>query len=187
MADIVLLIERIGDELEVSVESDTSPAAPTDNQKARRGATAPGKAHGRGREILEQKRKRKHGGAGGHDHDLSSGPHQTMILVEGQGDKVTFKCDKLFTVDVEFDPAYLAPGDDEPRRSPFLGWDTPQTGKQEGGAGPFIVPAAAFNNDKRQDSGGHSIDNTRPTDHHFYKMTVWSEGLKLDPDWYCDR
>jgi hypothetical protein len=49
-----------------------------------------------------------------------------------------------------------------------------------------------FNNDKRKErlpngSDGQDIDDTRPTDQRFYKATVWSEGLKLDPDWYCDR
>jgi hypothetical protein len=171
MANITLLIERVGDELEVTVQDD-----PGDDQKGRRGAAVAG--HGRNREMKEQKRKRKQHDAGGHDHDLASGQHQTMILIDGRGDTVTFKCATVFTVDVEFDPTYLDPGDPEPQRSPF-NWAIPQTGTP-GGGGLFVVGPAAFN-----DAG--IGPKTRPSDHHFYKMTIWSGGLKMDPDWYCDR
>ena len=137
MADIVLLIERVGDDLEVSVESDT-PA--TDNQKARRGepieASPTGEAgKSRNRKYIESSTQRVVT-----PMTISArGAHQTMILVDKRGDRVTFKCAKAFVVDVEFDPAYRDSHEPEPRRSPFLGWDNPQTGKQEGGAGPFLV------------------------------------------------
>ena len=183
MAEITLLIETIGDELEVTVETENPP----NTQKGRRGAPITGKPHGRSREIKEQKINRRQHADGGHDDThLSAGPHQTMILLEGQSDRVTFKCAKPFVVDVEFDPAYQDPHEPEPRRSPFKDWNTPQSSKQETPASPHLA-FGEFINDKREDSAGHSIDGTRPTDYRFYKMTVWCDGLKMDPDWYCDR
>jgi hypothetical protein len=178
MANLTLIIDRIGDELEVFVQDD-----PTDDQKGRRGAPARDKPHGRNREIKELKRKRKQNEAGG-DHDLASGPHQTLILVDLKNDKVTFKSALPFVVDVVFDPAYFDPTEGvEPLRSPFLGWDKPQSSQPTGTAPhPHEVKDAQFKDDKRD-----GINGTKPSDYHFYKMTVWCDGLIHDPDWYCDR
>jgi hypothetical protein len=178
MANIEVLIERIGDELEISVDSVT-----TNDQKLRRKEIPTGKAHGRNRQIKEQKRKRKHHGTGGDEHDLASGPHQTMILIDGRNDTVTFKSELSFVVDVAFDPAYFDPHEEEPLRSPFSGWNKPQSSKEEGAAPhPHVVKDAKFIDAKRD-----GINGTRPSDYHFYKLTVWCDGLTHDPDWFCDR
>jgi hypothetical protein len=180
MTDLVLLIKRVGDELEVSVESET----PDDSQEKRRDGKARDKDHGRSREIKEQKRhRRQHSGGGGDHADLGAGPHQTMILLEDKKDKVTFKCDRPFTIDVEFDPDYQDFHKPDPRRSPF-GWTTPQSSAFDGAK---HVVKATYDDDERKDSKGNKIDETRPSDYHFYKMTLWCDDLKMDPDWYCDR
>jgi hypothetical protein len=198
MSKIVMFIERIGDELELSMKSEDAQGDTKQglqlqrrNLPSKQGDQLP---RNRGMKELKQHRMQHAHSEGGHEH--LTGVHQTMILLDTTADiagnptpqqvmdTVVFQCEKEFVVDVEFDPSVRDLHEPEPRRSPFL-WDYPQKSKLNAGTG-FHEVTADFDNSFRKE-GGVDIPKTAPTDYQFYKATVWSQGLKLDPDWFCDR
>jgi hypothetical protein len=205
MSQIVMLIEKVGGELELRLVDDQPQGdAEEGKQKQRRNhPSRQGDEEPRNRSMKELKLKRKKkslmvsAGASAHAMKHLTGVHQTIILLDKKNvtDTVIFKCAQPFVVDVEFDPEVRDLEKPLPRRSPFQGWDIPQfSGEADDAEFPgFKVVRGTFNNDNRirrlatGEEGGMEIDDTRPTDQRFYKATVWSEGLKLDPDWFCDR
>jgi hypothetical protein len=194
-----MLIENVGGELELTLSTEDSQGDAEQGLQLQRRNHPSGQGNNepRNRDMKEVKlkRKKKNGGASSGRHDSShlvAGTHQTIILLDRNNvtDTVVFECAQPFVVDVEFDPSARDVENPQPRRSPFVGWDTPQFSAPDP-RGVHVV-TGVFNNDKRKErlpngSDGQDIDDTRPTDQRFYKATVWSEGLKLDPDWYCDR
>ena len=196
MSQIVMLIEKVGDELEMTLkeENNLSPTNEGSQRQRRDKGSGQGREQARNREMKEQRNKRKAHSHEAHvEHDLT-GIHQTIILLDkpNANDQVVFISTQPFVVDVEFDPGLRAhDAEDDPRRSPFTGWDTPQSSVLDTSGGRFNgfhVVSGVFNNDKRKNSDGtKDLDKTRPTDQMFYKAIVWSQGLKLDPDFFCDR
>jgi len=187
MSKIVMLIEKVGDELEMCLkdEIELSPPGEATQRERRQSVSGQGNGQPRNREIKEKREKRaKENGRKGH-HD-TSGPHLPIILLEKHDadDQVIFICEEPFVVDVEFDPELQNKKEKDPRRSPFKDWDMPQVSKLRAGMHQVV---GIFDNAKRKDDEGHDIDDTRPTDQMFYKATVWSQNLKLDPDFICDR
>jgi hypothetical protein len=174
MAAFDILIQEVGGELELSLPD----VAQIDQQTIRRAGNT-NQSPGKGRKdfIKAQRQSRRQPG---HDHPDLIGPHLPIILLPG--DIVTFKCAKPFVVDVKYDPGFLKPGDPVPPRSPFRDPATqnpftlPQTSKQQSGK---EVVEAEFN-------GSLAFINDVAR-HLFYKCTVWSNNLELDPDFICDR
>jgi hypothetical protein len=184
MATITIEIKRVGDELELEV-TEAAGGDPNEGlQIQRRRSASPFDPRPRNRKMKEQKRHRMQHASADAVEDVQSGVHQTIILLDKNNftDKVVFKSAKPFVVDVEFDPTVQDLDDPEPRRSPFL-WDTPQKSQP---VGAIHQVEAVFDNSPLM-AGGAPIAKTKPTEYQFYKATFWSDGLKLDPDWYCDR
>jgi len=187
MSKIVMLIERVGDELEMSLheEIELSPADEGTQRERRQSPSAQGAGRPRNREIKEIRAKRAKKN-GRHGHPDTSGPHLPIILLDKHNadDQVVFISAEPFVVDVEFDPDLQDKEKKDPRRSPFKDWEMPQFSRLRAGMHQVV---GIFVNEKKRDSDGDDIDDTRPTDQMFYKATVWSQGLKLDPDFICDR
>jgi hypothetical protein len=179
MAEYELFIEKIGGELEVSlVREDAQGDMTQGTQKQRRGFVSGGKS--RNEKIREAKESRRLEHA--RQIDLV-GPHIPIIIRDLPGaanDTVIWKCNAAFIVDVEVDDGYKKDtGAPNPPRSPFVNTVTgqdfsvmPQAAQAVGGV--FVVT-------------GKVTKGTQAPDHMFYKMTIWSQGLKLDPDFFCDR
>jgi hypothetical protein len=117
-----------------------------------------------------------------------------MLLFRGRApfDEVIFRSPDEFVVDIEYDPEFLGINDNEPVRSPF-GWAHPQSSKLYGGPsdpdlnGLQVVTGVFAKDDDRKDLQGNDVKDTKPSDFKFYKVTVWQNGLKLDPCFFCDR
>jgi hypothetical protein len=151
------LIAPVGGELEMTVVVGEAL------QTARRTST-------RKTRIKNEKKERHHAD---HKHPDLIGPHTPFILVDkgGDSDVVVFKCAQPFVIDVERDDGFDTKGSN-PDRSPF-GWTTPQVSTPAGGM--------------HQVTGTYAKNNDDTSLHMFYKCTVWSNNLKLDPDFICDR
>ena len=112
--------------------------------------------------------------------DQVKGPIIIRDLPGASNDTVIWKSNAAFIVDVEVDDGYKKDtGAPNPPRSPFVNTVTgqdfsvmPQAAQAVGGV--FVVT-------------GKVTKGTQAPDHMFYKMTIWSQGLKLDPDFFCDR
>lgn len=115
----------------------------------------------------EMRRNRMpYGALADHGHD-SDPDHVTIVLSESLGDIVEWVSSQDLVVDVGPDPGLVAiPGTP---RSPF-GWMLPERGRP--GAGGFKVSATM-------------VPNGGAVRQRFYKYTVWTAGLQLDPDISC--
>ena len=152
-----ILITPVGGELEMTVVVGEAL------QTARRTSARKAK--------IKKEKKDRHNSD--HKHPDVIGPHTPFILIDKNGDSdvVVFTCAQPFVIDVEMDTGYDTKGN--PDRTPF-GWATPQASAPVAGGMHQVTATYAKNND---DSSVHM----------FYKCTVWSNSLKLDPDFICDR
>jgi len=191
MAVTVLLVEQIGNEIEVTIESENAEglAAPNPTtQKERRGSSSPrGGVKMRRKDYYLQQREARE--LPTRVHAELMGPHIPIILLELPGaheDKIVWKCAQRFVVQLDMDPGYAPvntpPGAEPPPVCPLKdtvtgeAWSHPQT--SQAGAGPyagFQVVQATYRK------------ATRAKEHLFYKCTIWCNGLKYDPDFYCDE
>jgi hypothetical protein len=183
----VLSVDEVGGELELSLESET----PANTQRDRRDATlGNGHPHGRNQKrkdyIKSERDKRRKPNASPEEF---IGPHVPIILLEraNDTDMVVWKCSRPFVVDMAIDTAYSVPGGVHAPRSPLTNAVTnedfslaPQVGAQDADfpgnplGGNYYTVKGEFRR------------NTGAIDHIFYKCTVWSNGLVIDPDFYCD-
>ncbi|MBI4474997.1 MAG: hypothetical protein HY646_20185 [Acidobacteria bacterium] len=165
---ITVQIDEVGDELEISIlgEAVAGGALPAglDNQRARRD-----RGGAKNRVKNEKKARHNHN----HRHPDVIGPHLPLFLMKHPGphdDEVIFQCAQPFIVDVSLDPGFDPPAAGGPAPQNPFGWLIPQTGDATHPVTGTIVKASF--------PGGARLD--------FYKLTIWSNGKKLDPDVICE-
>ena len=171
MADytIRMLIDDNGDELELSIINEVVTAGlPPDQNDQRTRRRVPGRKN-----SIKGEKKKRHNAS--HRHPDVVGPHLPFYLINHSGphnDIIVFECGTDFVVDVSLDDGFDPPQPGSPAAplNPF-GWLFPQTGTA---AAPVrgTIDKAAF-------PGGLSRMD-------FYKITVWCNGKKLDPDLICE-
>jgi hypothetical protein len=185
MAEYELTIAKNGDELEVSLTNENPQGDAQQGTQKQRRAFDPGGAGSkpRNQRIREAKDERRVDHA---KHIDLVGPHVPMIVRDLPGgpannDTVTWTSDHEFMVDVEIDDGYSkAKGFPNPPRSIFVNTVTGQNFSEM----PQKSQQVAAN---VHQVTGRVVKGTQAPDHLFYKMTIWSQGLKLDPDFFCDR
>ena len=191
MADFVFLIKAVGGELEFSLVSEN----PAGTQKNRRNGNS-GNPRAPGGTLRKDfiKAERDIRSRPGQSEPDFVGPHLPIILVDDPGatiDNVEFRCEQPFVIDVEIDLIFTRPAGASSPRSPFHvqgapGSDlfpTPKSSVAETAAPPAPIPPLATHVVR----GTLKKGNDGPRNHMFYKCTIWSNGLKLDPDMICDR
>ena len=187
MATYELLIKKVGDELEVTIESETGEVGETEvKQEERRASGNPA----RNKKMKELKHERRKEGQQDHHADII-GPHVPIIVLNHPGnrtDTIVWKCTEAFMIDVEIDEGYnKASSAANPPRSIFQNVATNQDFS--------VMPQMSAVNDNFPKPGGGFYQVVRGAftkdnqalDHKFYKATIWSQGVKLDPDYFCDR
>jgi hypothetical protein len=168
-------ISAVGGELELDLTTGQN------DQKDRRNQNT-GNGNGRGQRrkdfIKAQKASRRVPSA---PEENFIGPHVPIILIDhpNVNDVIVWKCQDPFMVDMSIDNSYTKQGN--PPRSPLVNMDTdqdfsvmPQTAIRDG----------SFNN--MYFVRGQFRRGTGASDQLFYKTSVWSGGLTIDPDVYTD-
>ena len=169
--EVIIQIEVIGDEIEMSLLSESGggslPGGQAD-QKTRRGRAD------KKNDVKKQKKERHNSN---HQHPDVVGPHLPIWLFNhsgGDDDKITFRCASDFVVDVSLDDGFDPPGGAHSAPLNPFGWMTPQ--KANGGTDiSGTINKASFTG---IGGGAGRMD--------FYKCTVWTQGKKLDPDLICE-
>jgi hypothetical protein len=190
MALCVLKIDIVGNEIEVTIESENAegldPRDPQDQEGRRRSFR--GNSGQRRKDYFAHQRQTRE--LPTRKHPDLMGPHIPIFLLElpnNHEDKIVWKCASPFVVDVEMDTGYgpdpNAPANSNPPRSPMANsrgelWSTPQASQL------VNDPQSPYN-------GSHVVQAvyskvTHAKHHIFYKCTIWCNGLKYDPDFYCD-
>ena len=169
MADyeITILIEEVGDELELRVTAEAAGAGlPGTQVDQRTRRLQPGHKN----DVKRQKKDRHNGN---HKNDDVIGPHLPVFVINhttpAHNDRVRFQCAADFVVDMSLDDGFDPPPGNAPPQNPF-GWLTPQSGAAAADV-VGTINKASFPNGPRMD---------------FYKCTVWCNGKKLDPDFICE-
>lgn len=166
---ITLLIEDVGDELEISVVSEVVTGVPLPAGQADQRTRRQVPTHKNG--VKDQKKIRRNPN---HRHADVIGPHLPLFLINHSGpadDIVVFQCTFAFVVDVSLDPGFDPPTGANPGPLNPFGWSTPQSGGPSSSVTGMINKASFPPGADRMD---------------FYKCTVWCNGKKLDPDFICE-
>ena len=176
--EFVFLLEAVGGELELTLFSEN----PAGEQKSRRDDDKPGGGSVKRKDFIKAEKESRR--LSGQREPDFIGPHLPIILIDraADTDAVEWRCANPFVMDVAIDLGYSRRQNVRAPRSPFDVLGNP-------GRDLFPTPQASTPNGAGQHciKGQLKKGGNGPADHIFYKASFWSNGLTLDPDFFCDR